>query len=189
VPALVLEAPGRAERTIERRDVGIPRLLPLQGKWPGVRGFQDGGHCPQRQHADAVARGAKLLGTGRRDRETLTVEPAVLLDVPADAEIMREEIFGPVLPVIAYDALDDVINQVGSRPKPLAIYAYTDRATSDALLAGTSSGGATLHGWATHCAEIRLPFGGVNHSGTGAYHGVHGFRELSHARGVVEHVG
>ncbi len=137
---------------------------------------------------DALERGAKLIGTGRRDRQTLTIEPVVLLDVPPDAAVMQEEIFGPVLPVFGYDDLDDVLEAVRSRPKPLAVWAYTDDPqTEAAILAGTSSGGMTVNGWATHCADPQLPFGGVGNSGMGAYHGRYGFRELSHARGVVRH--
>jgi aldehyde dehydrogenase (NAD+) len=137
---------------------------------------------------DALERGAKLVGTGRRDRESLTIEPAVLLDVPPDAEVMQEEIFGPVLPVLAFDRLDEVIDAVRSRPKPLAVYVYSDDpSTEAAVLSGTSSGGVTVNGWATHAADPQLPFGGVGNSGMGVYHGVYGFRELSHARGVARH--
>jgi aldehyde dehydrogenase (NAD+) len=101
---------------------------------------------------------------------------------------MREEIFGPILPVLTYGNIDEVLDHLQARDKPLAIYVYTsDEATMNAVLAGTSSGGMTVNGWATHAAESRLPFGGVNQSGMGVYHGVHGFRELSHARGVVVH--
>jgi aldehyde dehydrogenase (NAD+) len=137
---------------------------------------------------DAVERGAKLIGTGGRDRGTLTIEPVVLLDVPSDAAVMQEEIFGPVLPVFGYRDVDDVLADMRSRPKPLGVWAYTaDPATEAAILAGTSSGGVTVNGWATHCADPQLPFGGVGNSGMGAYHGVYGFRELSHARGVARH--
>lgn len=137
---------------------------------------------------DAVQRGATLVGTGRRDRGTLTIEPAVLCDVPDGARVMQEEIFGPVLPVVAYDSIDEVVDVIRSRPKPLAVFAYTnDPDTEAAVLGATSSGGVTINGWATHCADSQLPFGGVNASGSGAYHGVYGFRELSHARAVVKH--
>src|SRR5690606_26948650 len=73
---------------------------------------------------DAVERGAKLIGSGRRDRETLTVEPCVLLDVPEDAAVMQDEIFGPVLPVFAYDELDEVIDGIRSRTKPLTMHVF-----------------------------------------------------------------
>jgi aldehyde dehydrogenase (NAD+) len=137
---------------------------------------------------DAVARGAKLVGSGARDAGTLTIEPVILLDVPADAAVMQDEIFGPVLPVFGYDELQDVVDAVRGRPKPLAVWAFTeDRETQAAILAGTSSGGTTINGWATNVAEPHLPFGGVGQSGMGAYHGRFGFHELSHARAVVRH--
>ena len=137
---------------------------------------------------DAVDRGAKLLGSGRSDVDTLTVEPCVLLDVPADARVMQDEIFGPILPVFTFRGIDEVMAAMQGKDKPLAVYIYSDdRDLVDDVLARTSSGGVTVNGWATHCAESHLPFGGVNHSGTGSYHGIFGFRELSHARAVVIH--
>lgn len=139
---------------------------------------------------DALNRGAKLIGSGRTDRETLTIEPSVLLDVPDDATVMRDEIFGPVLPVFDFDGLDDVIAQIRSRTKPLSLYVFTQNpAFKEKVLRETSAGGTTVNGWATNAFDLALPFGGVNHSGHGAYHAVYGFRELSHMRTVVEHVG
>ena len=137
---------------------------------------------------DALDRGATLVGTGLRDRASLTIEPVVLLDVSPDSAVMQDEIFGPVLPVLGYDHLDEVIDAVRGRPKPLAVYLYSDHAdTEAAILDGTSSGGVTVNGWATHAADPNLPFGGVGNSGMGAYRGVFGFRELSHARAVARH--
>jgi aldehyde dehydrogenase (NAD+) len=137
---------------------------------------------------DAVARGATALGTGRTDETTLTIEPAVLIDVPLDARVMQDEIFGPVLPVLTYRSLDEVTDHIRDGGKPLAIYAHTsDDALVERLLTTTSSGGMTVNGASTHVRDPRLPFGGVGTSGMGAYHGLHGFRELSHARAVAEH--
>lgn len=137
---------------------------------------------------DALDRGAQLVGTGRKDEETLTVHPALLLDVPFDADIMQEEIFGPVLPVHGYRDPADILEYVRGGGKPLAIYIFSaDQELVDRLVAETSSGGVTVNGWATHYASKNLPFGGTNQSGLGAYHGVHGFRQLSHARAVVSH--
>ncbi|WP_291796187.1 aldehyde dehydrogenase family protein [Brevibacterium sp.] len=136
---------------------------------------------------DAVERGAKLIGSGRRDRETLTVEPCVLLDVPEDAAVMQDEIFGPVLPVFAYDELGEVIDGIRSRTKPLTMHVFTADPEAEArVLAETSSGGVSINGWAGNYLEPNLPFGGANHSGIGAYHSIHGFRELSHARAVAK---
>jgi aldehyde dehydrogenase (NAD+) len=136
---------------------------------------------------DAVARGATLAFGGGVDEKNLIIEPTILLDVPPDALIMKHEIFGPVLPVVTYRDKDDAVAIVNARPKPLGMYIYSDDNTFvEYILARTSSGGVTVNGWAAHYFELGLPFGGVNHSGHGSYHGIHGFRELSHARSVYQ---
>ena len=135
---------------------------------------------------DATQRGARVLRGGQVDRESLTLHPTLLADVPLDARIMQEEIFGPVLPVLAYDNLDQVINQIDSTGKPLAMYIFShDPAFVDQLLLGTSSGGVTVNHVMMHYAEKNLPFGGVNGSGMGRYHGHAGFLELSNARSIL----
>lgn len=137
---------------------------------------------------DAVARGATLPRGGRSNDADDHFHPAVLLDVPPDAKVMQEEIFGPVLPVLTYDNVDDIIDIVRAGTKPLAMYIFSDdQDFVDALLAGTSSGGVTVNGWGSHWGEKALPFGGVNHSGIGRYHGIHGFKELSHERAILIH--
>lgn len=134
---------------------------------------------------DAIARGAKVAFGGTTEADDLTIHPTVLLDVPTDARIMHEEIFGPVLPVVGYRTPADVCAAVQSGGKPLAMYVYSnDAAFVDTLLSNTSSGGVTVNGWATHWFDPQLPFGGVNESGIGRYHGIHGFREVSHERSV-----
>jgi aldehyde dehydrogenase (NAD+) len=102
-----------------------------------------------------------------------------------DAAVMREEIFGPVMPVLTYRELPTVVDAIRQNGKPLAMYIFSqDDAVVEKLLADTSSGGVTVNGWALHSSDTGLPFGGVGSSGIGRYHGVHGFRELSHARSV-----
>jgi aldehyde dehydrogenase (NAD+) len=134
---------------------------------------------------DALAKGAKIAFGGQTEVDDLTIHPTALTQVPRDARVLNEEIFGPVLPVMAYNNISDVYRFVQQRGKPLALYAFSnDTKFVDALLQNTSSGGVTVNGWATHWFEPQLPFGGVNESGIGAYHGVHGFRELSHQRSV-----
>jgi aldehyde dehydrogenase (NAD+) len=99
--------------------------------------------------------------------------------------IMQEEIFGPVVPVLTYKALDEVIQFISTRGKPLALYMYSNnRGHIDEVLAKTSSGGVTINGFFSHYLENRLPFGGVNQSGMGSYHGVFGFRAFSHERAI-----
>ena len=101
--------------------------------------------------------------------------------------IMQEEIFGPILPVRSYRTIDEVIAYVNARPRPLALYYYGgDGAERRKVLANTTSGNVTINGTLMHYAQDDLPFGGVGPSGIGAYHGVEGFRSLSHAKGIFE---
>lgn len=134
---------------------------------------------------DAKARGATVAFGGMSELEDLTIHPTVLLDVPAEAAILREEIFGPLLPVVGYRLPAEVLAAVQAGGKPLAMYIYTNEPKfADLIISNTSSGGVTVNGWAMHWFEPQLPFGGVNESGMGRYHGIHGFRELSHERSV-----
>ena len=98
---------------------------------------------------------------------------------------MQEEIFAPIVPVLTYRNIDDVIAYISSRPKPLALYIYSNNQNNiDKVLSRTSSGGVTINGFFSHYLENQLPFGGVNQSGMGSYHGVFGFRTFSHERAI-----
>ncbi len=136
--------------------------------------------------AEAEAAGATVLR--HRDTPRGNVRhfpPTVVLDPPLDGRLMRDEIFGPVLPVVRTAGTDAAIAFVNKRPRPLALYAYTkNAATERKILDRTISGGVTLNSTLIHCAQEDLPFGGVGPSGMGAYHGREGFRTFSHARGV-----
>jgi coniferyl-aldehyde dehydrogenase len=111
--------------------------------------------------------------------------PTVVLDAPVDGELLREEIFGPILPVVPYRSLDDALAFINARPRPLALYCFThDRQMRAFVLARATSGGVTLNGTLLHIAQDALPFGGVGASGMGAYHGRDGFRRMSHTRAV-----
>ena len=104
-----------------------------------------------------------------------------------DMTVLQEELFGPVLPVLPYDQLDDAIAFIHARPRPLALYCFShDGAERDELLRRTHSGGVTLNDWGWHAINHDAPFGGIGNSGIGNYHGEEGFRELSHARTVFE---
>jgi coniferyl-aldehyde dehydrogenase len=118
-------------------------------------------------------------GDARKMLPALIVEPAL------DLEVMREEIFGPILPVVAYDTIADAIRFVNVRPRPLALYYFdADRSRTRAMLERTVSGDASINDTIFHVAQEELPFGGVGASGMGAYHGHEGFRTFSHAKGV-----
>jgi aldehyde dehydrogenase (NAD+) len=134
---------------------------------------------------EAVSRGATVAKGGTTDEADLTIEPTIVLDPPLDTRIMREEIFGPVLPVIGYDSIDEAVEQIDETGKPLAMYVFShDEAFVEDVLTRSSSGGVTVNNVLMHYAENKLPFGGVNGSGMGRYKGMHGFRELSNARSV-----
>jgi coniferyl-aldehyde dehydrogenase len=109
----------------------------------------------------------------------------LLLDPPDDLAVMQDEIFGPLLPVLSYDDVGDVIDRINARPRPLGLYYFGRDADEQAhVLANTHSGGVTLNDVVWHVAQEDLPFGGVGPSGMGAYHGSDGFREFSHTKSV-----
>ena len=137
---------------------------------------------------DAVAKGGRVAVGGDLEEDDLTIHPTMLIDVTPDMEILQEEIFAPVLPIMVYEKLEDVIAYIAERDKPLALYIYSkDDANIDTILSRTSSGGVTINGMFSHYLENNLPFGGVNHSGMGSYHGVFGFKAFSHERAIYQH--
>ena len=137
---------------------------------------------------DAVAKGATIAAGGELEAEDRTVHPTMLTDVTPQMTILQEEIFAPVLPVMTYDDMDQVIGYIEARDKPLALYLYSnDQGTIDKVLGRTSSGGVTINGVFSHYLENNLPFGGVNGSGIGSYHGYFGFKAFSHERAVYRH--
>ena len=134
-------------------------------------------------HSGTIAYG------GVTDADTRYIAPTVLTGVTADDPVMGEEIFGPILPVIAVDSLDEAIGFVRARSadgdKPLALYTFSENESeNDRVLAEVTSGGACVNGTLFHFTNSNLPFGGVGESGMGAYHGKSGFDTFSHHRGV-----
>jgi len=138
---------------------------------------------------DAVSKGAKVAVGGTLDGSDRTIHPTMLTDVTPDMLIMQEEIFGPIVPVLTYKTIDEVIDYIAGRGKPLALYIFSNnQGNIDKLLSRTSSGGVTINGFFSHYLENRLPFGGVNQSGTGSYHGFFGFKAFSHERAIYVQV-
>jgi len=122
---------------------------------------------------------------GGTDRDALYIDPTVIDGIEMHHRIMEEEIFGPLLPVMTYDDLSVLIDDIGKRPKPLACYFFsTDRNKQQAVLAGISAGGVSINDTFAHFINSRLPFGGVGDSGMGAYHGRYSFETFSHAKSV-----
>ena len=136
---------------------------------------------------DARDKGAKILFGGEADPESCFVQPTLLTGIPADARIQEEEIFGPLLPIIGFTDIDEVIAQINAMPKPLALYIWSkDSQNIDKVLTQTSSGGACINHTVVHFLHMNLPFGGVNNSGIGSGHGHYGFKAFSHERAVVK---
>ena len=137
---------------------------------------------------DAVAQGATVAAGGVLEEADRTVHPTMLTGVTPQMKILQEEIFAPLLPVMTYDSLDEVIGYIEARDKPLALYIYSqDEGNIDRILSRTSSGGVTVNGVFSHYLENNLPFGGVNQSGQGSYHGHYGFKTFSHERAIYRH--
>ncbi|KUI34247.1 aldehyde dehydrogenase family protein [Mycobacterium sp. GA-2829] len=129
--------------------------------------------------------GAIVTGGGC-DAEALRIEPTVIRDPGPDDPVMADEIFGPVLPILAVESTRDAVTFVNSRPKPLALYVFTaSQSLGRQLVDAIPSGGAVINHVAMHCLVPQLPFGGVGASGIGHYHGRWGFEALSHRRAVL----
>ena len=135
---------------------------------------------------DAKAKGAKVMTGDVVDEADRFIAPTLLENVPADAKIMQEEIFGPLLPIISFSDLGEVIGRINAEPKPLALYVYSsDEDAVQRVLTETTSGGACVNHSLVQYLHGRLPFGGVNNSGMGSAHGHFGFKTFSHERAVV----
>lgn len=135
---------------------------------------------------DAAAKGAKLSFGGAYQENELTINPTVLTGLSADAEIMKEEIFGPVLPIITYQTTDEAIAYINEKSKPLALYIFSgDDKSTRHIIKNTSAGGTCVNDVLIHISNPKLPFGGVNSSGMGSCHGIYGFKAFSHQRAVV----
>lgn len=149
----------------------------------------DYGRIINRKHFDRLAtylNTGQVVQGGELDANDLYIAPTILTDVPPDAPVMQEEIFGPILPVLPFDRLEDVFEPLRERPTPLAFYLFSnDRATQEQVLAETRSGGVCINDTVTHIVGKDLPFGGLGDSGLGAYHGRASFDCFTHRRSVL----
>jgi coniferyl-aldehyde dehydrogenase len=187
-PDYVLLSRARQEEFIDKARAVFARMYP---DFPG--GGQYASIITPRQHARlsqlrdaAVAGGATAhpLASARDDSARL-MPPTLLTGIAADANVMREEIFGPLLPLVPYDTLDDALDYIAARPHPLALYLFeTDRGAVRRVLERTWSGGVSVNDTLYQIAQHHLPFGGVGPSGMGAYHGEDGFRTFSKMKPV-----
>ena len=139
-----------------------------------------------------LARLEKLLGSGEVafggtvDPSDRYLAPTVLTNVSPDSPVMQDEIFGPILPILKVEGVDEAIRFVNARPKPLALYCFTgDDSVSEAMLSRTSSGGVCVNHVVMHFMVPDLPFGGVGESGMGAYHGRRTYEVFTHHKAVL----
>ena len=129
----------------------------------------------------------KVYFGGNIDTSNRYIQPTILQDITFDDLAMQEEIFGPILPIITYDDIEDAIQQVNNLPKPLSCYVFTkNRRLKKKILREISFGGGAINDAVMHIANSQLPFGGVGNSGIGSYHGEAGFKTFTHYKSVLE---
>ncbi|PGT04775.1 aldehyde dehydrogenase [Bacillus cereus] len=129
--------------------------------------------------------GKPVIG-GDYKKETLQIEPTVLTNVTWESAVMEDEIFGPILPIIEYDKIEEVIETIQQHPKPLALYVFSeDRKVQEKVTSNISYGGGCINDVVYHLATPYLPFGGVGSSGLGSYHGEESFRTFSHYKSIL----
>ena len=129
----------------------------------------------------------EVLCGGKGDKAKRFIAPTLVADLPENSPLLKEEIFGPILPILEIDSIQDAVNYVNERPKPLVLYLFSENPeTQHFVLNQTSSGGVVLNHCLLHNLSPDLPFGGVGESGMGAYHGKAGFDALSHRKSVLK---
>jgi aldehyde dehydrogenase (NAD+) len=135
---------------------------------------------------DALEKGAKIPYGGDFDEKNNTIPPILLSHLPKGVQVMEEEIFGPILPIITYSTLTEVVDLINKKDKPLALYIFSNsKKNIDYLIKNTSAGGTCINDVLIHIANPKLPFGGANTSGMGSSHGEYGFKSFSHERAIV----
>jgi coniferyl-aldehyde dehydrogenase len=189
-PDYVLVPRGREQAFIDRARTSIAKRYPDLECNPDYTNIISTRHFARLAQwvDDAAAAGARVhaLSDARPDPATRRFPPVAITGATDATGVMQEEIFGPILPIVPYDTLDDAIAYVNARPRPLALYLYDDRRASiDAVMRRTVSGAYTVNETLMHVAVDDLPFGGVGHSGMGAYHGFEGFASLSRMKPVL----
>ena len=165
----------------------IQKAYPQAGQSPDMAQIVNNRHA-QRLHqlvTSAVSLGARVLfGTPSSDRH---MDPLLIEAITPEMDIDQEEIFGPVLPILVFEQTEEVIAHIHAKPKPLALYIFErNRPWINHVIASTSSGGVGVNLTMLHYSHPELPFGGVNHSGIGSAHGLHGFKAFSHERAILE---
>lgn len=191
-PDYVMVPTGYGDRFLEALRLAVGRLYPSLLRNDDYTSIIDDRQRERlRNYLDeASARGAKIveINPAAEDFATSNTNKMplnVVMGVRDDMRVMREEIFGPILPIVEYDGIERAIEYVNARPRPLGLYFFgTDKHEQQMVLARTVSGGVTINDVIHHAGMDDLPFGGIGPSGMGAYHGFDGFRQFSHAKSV-----
>ena len=148
------------------------------------------GKIINRKHFERICRlidGKKVVCGGNIKEETLQIEPTVMDNISWDDDVMKEEIFGPVLPVMTYDIFEEVYDVLSDKAKPLALYIFSrDKKRIDFVTERIQFGGGCVNDTIIHLATSNMGFGGVGESGMGAYHGKAGFNAFSHTKSIVD---
>ncbi|MFI5446435.1 coniferyl aldehyde dehydrogenase [Polaromonas sp. UC242_47] len=191
-PDYVLLPRGREAAFGEAFAKAVAKLFPTIAGNPDYAAIISPRHHERLQAllAQAEGEGARLQvlnpGAAAGAPASRQMAPVLVFGAAVDSKLLNEEIFGPILPVLPYDSLDDAIAYINARPRPLALYWFgTDTASRDAVLARTVSGGVTVNDTLMHIAHENLPFGGVGESGWGSYHGEAGFLRLTQQKPVL----
>lgn len=132
-----------------------------------------------------LMKSGKIVFGGQTDRKRKYISPTIIESVNEDCPIMQEEIFGPLLPVMEFDSLNETIDYINRHEKPLALYYFGSQSMAKKVIQSTSSGGVCINDTLLHIANKNLPFGGVGNSGSGKYHGKYSFETFSHRRAVL----
>jgi len=191
-PDYVLTPDDRLEAFVDEARGAVARMFPTMKDNPDYTAIINQRHFDRIQGhvADAKAKGARVVelkpeGEDFSQQEHRRIPPTLIIDPTDDMSVMREEIFGPLLPVKTYRAVDDALAYVNAHDRPLGLYYFgTDDAERERVLEATTAGGVTVNDVIFHVAQEDLPFGGVGPSGMGSYHGVDGFREFSHKKAI-----
>ena len=167
----------------------VAKLYPTVATNPHYAGIASEPHQARLRamRDEAVAAGATAIELAPADAPegARVFVPTLLIDCGASTRVMQQEIFGPLLPLLPYDTLDQALAHVTAQPHPLALYVFDQNpATIETVLTGSRSGGVSVNDTLLHIAQHGLPFGGIGASGTGAYHGEEGFRRFSHMKPI-----
>jgi coniferyl-aldehyde dehydrogenase len=191
-PDYVLVRKDRADALVDSIVRSVSALYPRLAENPDYTSIVNARHRGRLQGylADAQAKGAELVEINPADESFADagnkMAPVVVRRTTEDMVLMQEEIFGPVLPIVEVESMDQARDYVARHPRPLALYYFDDDASRiDEILRSTHSGGVTVNDCMLHVAEDHLPFGGVGPSGMGAYHGREGFDTFSHRKAVL----